>query len=202
MRLEVGSRVVDPRQRGSEPRMGRVRAIRTNPACLMRVLTIKWEDSRGGVAEEEELEEIEFGPLEDEEFGIRGGPRTGRERTAVDIQMDRIYHETPAGVERILVDRLWPRGTRKDHILWDVWLKGVAPSTGLRTWYHAHPDAREEFVQRYREELARLADTADWNTLASRADHGPVVLLTASQDVAASQVPVLRDALIEHLSSR
>lgn len=201
LRLEIGSVVVDPRDRGPERRVGRVVAIRTNPACLMRVLAIEWADCDGGAAEEE-LEEIEFGPLEDGARGVterkglreRGGP------TVMDIRMGRIYHETPAGVERILVDRLWPRGVRKDHTLWDVWLKGIAPSARLRSWYHAHPDARGEFTEGYREELRHLGDSPDWEALVALARRGPIVLLTATQDVSASQVPALRDALIEHLT--
>ena len=54
-----------------------------------------------------------------------------------------------------LVDRLWPRGVRKDVLDYDDWLRDVAPSPALRTWY-AHDVARfEEFAHRYRAELAR-----------------------------------------------
>lgn len=55
---------------------------------------------------------------------------------------------------RVLVDRLWPRGLRKQDAALSLWLKDVAPSTGLRTWF-AHDAARfPEFSRRYRAELA------------------------------------------------
>lgn len=61
--IRVGARVVDPRARAPRPRVGRVLAVRTNPACLMRVLVIGWLDAP--TSEPEEIEEVEFGPLGD-----------------------------------------------------------------------------------------------------------------------------------------
>jgi uncharacterized protein YeaO (DUF488 family) len=55
---------------------------------------------------------------------------------------------------RVLVDRLWPRGVSKERARLDLWLKDVAPSTELRTWFHAGPDRFDEFAVRYRDELA------------------------------------------------
>ncbi|MFP3234220.1 MAG: DUF488 family protein [Sulfolobaceae archaeon] len=70
------------------------------------------------------------------------------------IKVKRVYDplEKDDGI-RILVDRLWPRGIRRDLI--DVWLKDVAPSDELRRWYNHEPDKWEEFKRRYFEELSR-----------------------------------------------
>jgi len=56
---------------------------------------------------------------------------------------------------RILVDRLWPRGIRKENLRHDRWLKEVAPSAELRTWYGHRPDRFREFARLYRTELRR-----------------------------------------------
>jgi uncharacterized protein YeaO (DUF488 family) len=70
------------------------------------------------------------------------------------IKVKRVYDplEKDDGI-RILVDRLWPRGIRRDQV--DVWLKDVAPSDELRRWYNHEPDKWEEFKRRYFEELSR-----------------------------------------------
>jgi uncharacterized protein YeaO (DUF488 family) len=112
------------------------------------------------------------------------------------IQVKRIYDEpAPADGARVLVDRVWPRGIRKEAAHLDEWAKDVAPSAELRTWYQHDPAKFGEFRQRYiaelaapgpREALARLRDLA-----ASR----PVTLLTATKDVALSQAAVLAGLL-------
>ena len=67
------------------------------------------------------------------------------------IRIKRVY-EAPAPDDgcRVLVDRLWPRGVRRDALHCDVWARDLAPSAGLRSWYHADPGDRwEEFRCRY-----------------------------------------------------
>src|SRR6266849_2343817 len=54
---------------------------------------------------------------------------------------------------RILVDRLWPRGLRKDAAALDLWAKELAPSTALRKWFDHRPERFAEFKRRYRDEL-------------------------------------------------
>jgi len=68
------------------------------------------------------------------------------------IKVKRVYDpiEKDDGV-RILVDRLWPRGIKKDKI--DIWLKDIAPSNELRKWYNHDPNKWEEFKRRYFDEL-------------------------------------------------
>ena len=72
------------------------------------------------------------------------------------IRIKRVY-EAPAPDDgcRVLVDRLWPRGVRRDALHCDVWARDLAPSAGLRSWYHADPGDRwEEFRRRYADELS------------------------------------------------
>lgn len=70
------------------------------------------------------------------------------------VQIKRIYEafDNKDG-KRILVDRLWPRGLTKKSTQIDEWMKGVAPSTELRKWFHHEPDKWTEFVLRYTAEL-------------------------------------------------
>jgi uncharacterized protein YeaO (DUF488 family) len=118
-----------------------------------------------------------------------------------EIVVGRIYDPAPAGATRVLVDRLWPRGVRKEAAPFDLWLKDVAPSSELRTWYHAHPAQSATFAARYRAELAaQAAAVAALERLVQLARAGPVALLTAGRDVARSQAPVLRDVLVERLT--
>ena len=56
---------------------------------------------------------------------------------------------------RVLVDRLWPRGIKKEEVKIDLWLKEVAPSTELRKWFSHDPSRWREFCKRYREELRK-----------------------------------------------
>lgn len=74
------------------------------------------------------------------------------------IRIKRVYE--PAAPDdgcRVLVDKLWPRGVRKDALHYDVWAKEITPSPELRTWYHADPQTRwPEFRRRYLEELRGL----------------------------------------------
>lgn len=106
----------------------------------------------------------------------------------------RIYDAPPGGY-RVLVDRLWPRGLKKDDAALDEWAKEVAPSGDLRRWYGHDPRRFEEFARRYRDELqqAPAADAVDH--LLQVGNERPVVLLTATRDVALSGARVLADHL-------
>ena len=74
------------------------------------------------------------------------------------IRIKRVYD--PAAPDdgcRVLVDKLWPRGVRKDALHYDVWAKEITPSPELRAWYHADPQTRwPEFRRRYLEELSLI----------------------------------------------
>jgi uncharacterized protein YeaO (DUF488 family) len=70
------------------------------------------------------------------------------------IWIKRAYEPpSPKDGTRILVDRLWPRGLRKDAAALDLWNKDIAPTTSLRKWFDHRPDRFTEFKQRYRDEL-------------------------------------------------
>ena len=67
-----------------------------------------------------------------------------------DVRVRRVYEDsTPEDGTRVLVDRVWPRGLRKDAARLDEWAKAVAPSSGLRTWYGHDPAKFAEFRRRY-----------------------------------------------------
>ncbi|MBX5466149.1 MAG: DUF488 family protein [Firmicutes bacterium] len=115
------------------------------------------------------------------------------------VAMGRLGDGFAAGTRRVLVDRLWPRGVRKDAGLFDEWCPEVAPSTALRRWYGHDPARFEEFARRYRAELEALDGHPTLVHLRALAEGGRLALLTASRDVARSQVPVLRAFLLAPL---
>ncbi|MFI7008751.1 DUF488 domain-containing protein [Streptomyces sp. NPDC050145] len=94
--------------------------------------------------------------------------------------------------KRLLVDRLWPRGVSKEHAGIDEWLKDIAPSKELRTWYHADKDDRYAgFEERYRAELDAPERAELVDHVRELARGGPVTLVTSVKDVEHSHVPVL-----------
>lgn len=113
------------------------------------------------------------------------------------IAIKRVY--APIGEHdgyRVLVDRLWPRGLRKEDAGLDAWLREVAPSPALRRWFGHQPSRWEAFRHRYAAELDGLAE--HWQPLAARARHGRVTLLYAARDEAHNHALVLRDYLANH----
>ncbi|WP_328476284.1 DUF488 family protein [Actinoplanes sp. NBC_00393] len=95
---------------------------------------------------------------------------------------------------RVLVDRLWPRGISKDRAALGLWAKDAAPSTELRTWFHAHTDEFDEFARRYRAELdANPTATAELRRLAR--DHPTVTLLYSVRDATHNHARILADYL-------
>lgn len=114
------------------------------------------------------------------------------------VQVRRIYDEPRQDDgTRVLVDRIWPRGMKKESARLDDWLKAVAPSTDLRKWYGHDPDRFAEFRHCYLRELAAPDAAAALDTLREHAGAGPLTLLTAAKDVARSQAQVLADLLTE-----
>ncbi len=100
---------------------------------------------------------------------------------------------------RVLVDRLWPRGVKKEALPLDAWAKDIAPSPELRRWFGHDPDRFGEFARRYHGELRaerareRLAD------LTRRAATGTVTLVYGAHDEEHNGAVVLRDALEDAL---
>ncbi len=98
---------------------------------------------------------------------------------------------------RVFVDRLWPRGKRKQDLDYDLWAKELAPSPELRRWYHEDTEGRwEEFARRYELELA-VGHAADY--LRDYVEgYDIVTLLYAAKDPARSHALVLADYLRNH----
>ncbi|MGE0130556.1 MAG: DUF488 domain-containing protein [Blastocatellales bacterium] len=97
------------------------------------------------------------------------------------IKLKRAY-EKPAkdDGERILVERLWPRGVSKAQAKLDLWLKEIAPSTELREWFGHDPDKWAEFRRRYLKELKQKSDLI--SLLKRLAKKGTVTLIYAARD--------------------
>lgn len=114
------------------------------------------------------------------------------------ISLSRVYdHERRSAGKVFLVERLWPRGVRRDDVQLDGWLKDVAPSTQLRQWFSHDPAKWAEFQRRYRAELD--ANPGAWQPLVDAARHGNVTLLYSSRDREHNNAVVLLDYLREHL---
>src|SRR5689334_1075947 len=112
------------------------------------------------------------------------------------FEVARVYDPSSAGsAARILVDRLWPRGLRRSEAALDDWVKDVAPSTELRTWFGHDPARFEEFARRYRDELTDAEHAEALRHLRELADRSPVLLLTATRDLEISAARVLADVL-------
>lgn len=102
---------------------------------------------------------------------------------------------------RILVDRLWPRGLRKDDAHFDQWRKDLSPSTTLRQFYGHRPERFPEFIRRYRTELRRKDAVAAIEEIVGLTRRHPVTLLTASRDLTHSEAAVLAShvrAIVTH----
>lgn len=121
----------------------------------------------------------------------------------MDIRYRRIYDDPSAeDGRRILVDRIWPRGVRKQDAHLDEWMHEVAPSTELRRWYGHDPDRHAEFRKRYLAELRDPARRAAVQRLRETASHDKMTLLTAARDLEHSQAAVLAHWLNTSESSR
>ena len=109
------------------------------------------------------------------------------------IRVARVYEDpSPDDGHRVLVDRVWPRGFRKDDPRVGTWFKDVAPSKELREWYNHKPERFDEFAKRYRQELEGSEALDELRKLAKRE---VVTLVTATRDLAGSQAAVLATLL-------
>jgi uncharacterized protein YeaO (DUF488 family) len=110
------------------------------------------------------------------------------------VQIKRVYEEAKeADGTRILVDRLWPRGLKKENARVDLWLKEIAPSNELRKWFGHDPERWTEFEARYREELKSRGEQLA--LLKKEAKKGPVTLLYGAHDEEHNQAVVLEKLL-------
>jgi len=108
------------------------------------------------------------------------------------IHLKRAYEDpSPDDGQRVLVERLWPRGGTRERAALDLWLKDVAPSADLRRWFGHDPAKWPEFRRRYREELRRRPDEVD--ELKRLAAAGPLTLVYGSRDEEHNAAVVLRE---------
>lgn len=115
------------------------------------------------------------------------------------IKTKRVYESADsADGTRILVERLWPRGMRKEDLTIDSWVKGVAPSTDLRRWFGHDPAKWEAFRKRYFAELD--AHPAAWQPLLEAARKGDVTLLYSARDTEHNNAAALKEYLNTHLA--
>lgn len=110
------------------------------------------------------------------------------------IQLKRAYEDpSPADGERILVERLWPRGLTRERAAIDLWLKDVAPSPELRKWFGHDPAKWKRFEQRYWEELQDKPEAVD--LLRRKAKRGAITLVYSARDPEHNAAVALREYL-------
>ena len=119
-------------------------------------------------------------------------------RSIMKVKVKRIYeaYENVDGF-RILVDRLWPRGIKKEKAQIDIWMKDVAPSTTLRKWFAHDPEKWPDFISRYKKELQGSMAFQELMTLMKK--HKTVTLLFSAKDEAHNQAVALKKFLDEKL---
>lgn len=106
------------------------------------------------------------------------------------IKIKRVYEPAERGDGyRVLVDRLWPRGLKKEAADLDMWLKDIAPSPALRTWFGHKPERFAEFSKKYKAELKANPAVAQLRALAG--EHKTVTLLYGARDTEHNHAVVL-----------
>lgn len=114
------------------------------------------------------------------------------------IRLKRVYEPVQVGDgRRFLVDRLWPRGLRKQRVPLHGWVKDAAPSNTLRRWFGHDPARWPEFMRRYDAELD--ARPHAWEPLVDAACRGPITLLFAARDTKHNNAVALRSYLMTRL---
>lgn len=114
------------------------------------------------------------------------------------IRVKRVYDPPePDDGRRFLVERLWPRGVRKEQMQMDGWLKDVAPSEDLRRWFGHDPAKWEEFQHRYFAELDARPET--WQPLLEAVRTGNVTLLFSARDVEHNNAVALKRYLTKRM---
>ncbi len=110
------------------------------------------------------------------------------------LKVKRVYENAAADDgARFLVERLWPRGMKKEDLKMDAWLKDVAPSDALRRWFGHDPLKWKEFEQRYRAELLKNPDS--WHPIVEAGKYGNVTLLYSARDTEHNNALVLKSFL-------
>jgi uncharacterized protein YeaO (DUF488 family) len=110
-------------------------------------------------------------------------------KQVLEVRLHRAYEpdEGPPG-KRVLVDRVWPRGIKKESLHLDRWLPELRPSRDLRRWFGHRPERWEEFRLRYRAELKQ-------QELLAPAHQGSLILLYGARDTTHNQAVLIREVL-------
>ena len=116
------------------------------------------------------------------------------------IKIKRAYEKPePDDGFRVFVDRLWPRGMRKEDFRYDLWAKQIAPSAALRRWYHEDMPGRwEEFGRCYAAELRQSPAVAEF--VRQIAGNDTVTLVYASRNALQNHALILQDYLVKVMS--
>lgn len=120
------------------------------------------------------------------------------------IQIKRIYepYQESDGI-RLLVDRVWPRGIKKEDARLDGWLKELAPSTALRKWFGHIPERYPQFSEQYRQELdANPQAQADILRVIQESQQHTVTLLYGAKNQQFNQAVVLKAYLEDHMGAK
>jgi len=102
--------------------------------------------------------------------------------------------------DRFLVDRLWPRGVKKEALAITAWTKDAAPSDKLRHWYHENMDEWKEFRRRYFAELEK--NPAAWEALLAASRAGTITLLYSSKQEEHNNAEALKEFLEKKLGAK
>jgi len=112
------------------------------------------------------------------------------------VKLKRAYEPASRGDGyRVLVERLWPRGIRKEALPLDEWRKEIAPSGELRQWFSHDPARWREFKLRYLKELKEAAAAEQLRALADRAADGTLTLVFSSHDTEHNNAVVLKEQI-------
>ncbi|MGD0743590.1 MAG: DUF488 domain-containing protein [Verrucomicrobiota bacterium] len=116
------------------------------------------------------------------------------------IQTKRVYEPVArSDGRRFLVERLWPRGIKKEALSLTGWCKEAAPSHALRTWFNHDPAKWPEFQRCYRAELDRKPEA--WRPLLEAASRGNLTLLFSARDTEHNNAVVLKTSLEKRLQA-
>ena len=119
---------------------------------------------------------------------------------SMDIQIKRTY-EAPEATDgyRVLVDRLWPRGIKKENLYMDLWAKTIAPSTECRKAFNHDPARFDSFVKQYTDELDNNPDAATFIENLKKTGASRVTLLYSDKDTRYNNAVVLKSWLTKNL---
>jgi uncharacterized protein YeaO (DUF488 family) len=109
------------------------------------------------------------------------------------IILERAYDDEQHDGARVLVDRIWPRGVKKEALRLDDWAKDAAPSSELRKWFGHEPERWEEFKSRYFRELEQNPDA--WRPLLDAERRDDLVLIYGARDRQHNNAVALREFL-------